>query len=161
MANKYSEEDKELFEQYEEETGKQAVWKGKLTKGFKDWKSQPIEIPEYDETEDMEEAIEEVIEEEEVEEVEEVDTTQIEAQLQGLKDFRKQVENYMKATKVYEKETAKLPKDLPDGLSTKIAETQLSKLHTYSLRVVDTSQRKLFNQIDKVIKRLEAELEKA
>lgn len=65
--NSYSVEEKELFEQYNIETGKQAIWKGKATNGFKQWKEElknkpaevEIEIPEYDETEEMTEAVQE------------------------------------------------------------------------------------------------------
>lgn len=57
--NSYSEEEKELFKQYDEETGKKAVWRGKVTQGFKDWKDE-LENFEIDELEEIEEAIEAV-----------------------------------------------------------------------------------------------------
>jgi len=92
MAKKnYSEEELKLHKQYSKETKKQAVWKNKLTQGFKKWKKelqeQPTEEQEVEkgletedvdevegakELEDIEDAIIEVLAEEEEEEIEEV-----------------------------------------------------------------------------------------
>ncbi len=69
--NIYSEENLPLFAQYEDETGKKAVWKNKITAGFKAWKEE--RESEVSEVEDMKVAIEEVKETEDVAETEDVE----------------------------------------------------------------------------------------
>jgi len=58
--NSYSKEEQELFELYSKATKKQAIWKGKITNGFKAWKKEQEIVSEIDETEDMEDAMEAV-----------------------------------------------------------------------------------------------------
>ncbi len=74
MANKkkYSEEEQKLFKLYSKATGKQAVWKNKITNGFKAWKKEQEVVDKVEETEDMEEAMEAVKAEEETDEFDEL-----------------------------------------------------------------------------------------
>lgn len=148
--NKYSDEDKQLFIQYEEQTGKQAIWRGNVTKAFKEWRNSLFEEEEVEEvTEEIDIALNEM--------AEEVDKTLIEMaekELQRLEALEKQYRDF--ETKF--NELKKLPIPAEDDFEFKIEQTQAKKIIFY-LRVMTTALRKSFARIEilkkKELRRLE------
>ncbi len=101
--NSYSEEEQELFKLYSKATKKQAVWKNKITQGFKVWKKEQKAVGEVEETEDMEEAIKEV-KDAEADEVDEFDEL--------LNDLEVEVETEMEEE---EEEIEEVKSETDDG----------------------------------------------
>ena len=149
--NNYSEEDKQLFIQYEEETGKQAIWRGKVTKAFKEWRYSLFEEEEVEKeiTEEVDMTLNEM--------AEEVDKTIIEmakAEIERLETLEQQYKDF----EAKFNELKKLPIPTEDDFEFKIEKTQAKKIIFY-LRVMTTALRKSFARIEilkkKELRRLE------